>query len=301
MTNPAEKMAQAARALLNAVYYDWPNSPAVRSMVLKRARTLQTELNALESVKAQPAEAGADERAAFEAWVKNVRGSPWPIALDRADAGNYLYLPAAEAWQVWQARAALAASAQKVEPDRAAWFAHQQEKCRTRQEVEDALSGQCVDPSSGASTWATYVAGMVVAYLGGPVDDERIEPIAGIIQRRMYLAPKPASQQVEGEAVAWLHECRKRPELRELSFNARRPDLAAFGYVARPLVYGDTTPTSAAVPEGMVLVPVEPTKAMRRAGADVWASSGGAYNQVTGAMWRAMLTAAPTQPAGEQG
>ena len=47
------------------------------------------------------------EQTAFEAWVRNTRGSPWPIALDKADAGNYLYLPAIEAWQVWQARAAL--------------------------------------------------------------------------------------------------------------------------------------------------------------------------------------------------
>lgn len=52
---------------------------------------------------------GTSEREAFEAWVKNTRGSPWPIALDKADAGNYMYLPATEAWAVWQARAALAA------------------------------------------------------------------------------------------------------------------------------------------------------------------------------------------------
>lgn len=55
---------------------------------------------------------GQDERAAFEAWVKNERGSPWRIALDRADAGNYMYLPAVEAWAVWQARAALSAQAE---------------------------------------------------------------------------------------------------------------------------------------------------------------------------------------------
>lgn len=34
--------------------------------------------------------------------------------------------------------------------------------------------------------WCRYVAGMVVAYLGGPVDDVRIKPIAGIIQRRLH-------------------------------------------------------------------------------------------------------------------
>jgi len=39
------------------------------------------------------------------------------------------------------------------------------------------------------SLWAEYVAGMVVAFLGGGVDDERIKPIAGIIERRLPLLP----------------------------------------------------------------------------------------------------------------
>jgi hypothetical protein len=49
---------------------------------------------------------------------------------------------------------------------------------------------------------------------------------------------------------------------------------------------------------GYKLVPVEPTKAMRRAGADVWAERSGHVTQVTGAMYRAMLDAAPEAPAG---
>lgn len=51
------------------------------------------------------------ERKDFEAWVKKELGSPWPVALDRADNGDYLYLPAMQAWEVWQARAALAQQA----------------------------------------------------------------------------------------------------------------------------------------------------------------------------------------------
>jgi hypothetical protein len=47
--------------------------------------------------------------------------------------------------------------------------------------------------------WALYVAGMVVAYLGGGVDDERIKPIAGIIARRLWvLKPGPADEAPDG-------------------------------------------------------------------------------------------------------
>jgi hypothetical protein len=58
------------------------------------------------------------EREAFEAWVKAELGSPWPVALDRADAGNYMFLPALNAWKVWQARAAIAAQAPQLEIQR---------------------------------------------------------------------------------------------------------------------------------------------------------------------------------------
>lgn len=42
-----------------------------------------------------------------------------------------------------------------------------------------------LDPAHVA-IWAEYVAGIVVAHLGGEVDDERIKPIAGIISRRLW-------------------------------------------------------------------------------------------------------------------
>lgn len=42
----------------------------------------------------------------------------------------------------------------------------------------------------GEPVWSEYVAGMIVAYLGGGVDDPRIKPIAGIISRRLvHIAP----------------------------------------------------------------------------------------------------------------
>lgn len=45
--------------------------------------------------------------------------------------------------------------------------------------------------------------------------------------------------QAEQEPVAWMHQCNKRPDLFELSFSKREPMLAAKGYKARPLVFGD--------------------------------------------------------------
>ncbi len=43
---------------------------------------------------------------------------------------------------------------------------------------------------SDGADWARYVAGCVVAYLEGDVDDPRIDPIAGIIARRLWGLPK---------------------------------------------------------------------------------------------------------------
>ncbi|RZI62357.1 MAG: hypothetical protein EOP37_03375 [Rubrivivax sp.] len=49
-----------------------------------------------------------------------------------------------------------------------------------------------------SATWAEYVAGIIVAYLGGPVDDERIKPIAGIIARRLWALPKTEAEKARG-------------------------------------------------------------------------------------------------------
>jgi hypothetical protein len=44
------------------------------------------------------------------------------------------------------------------------------------------------------------------------------------------------------EPMAYLHQCRKKPELKELSFKEHEPALFAKGYKAIPLA--DTTPTA---------------------------------------------------------
>lgn len=41
----------------------------------------------------------------------------------------------------------------------------------------------------------------------------------------------------EQELVAFIHECRKKPELKVLSFKQNEPELSAKGYKATPLVY----------------------------------------------------------------
>jgi hypothetical protein len=64
------------------------------------------------------------------------------------------------------------------------------------------------------------------------------------------------------EPVAYLHQCRKKPELKELSFKKHEPALFAKGYKAIPLA--DITPPAqpAPVTEGWKQVPVEPTDEM---------------------------------------
>lgn len=58
-----------------------------------------------------------------------------------------------------------------------------------------ALGGPSKEPPS---VWCRYIAGMIVGYLGGPVDDKRIAPIAGIIERRLHhlaaLSAEPKAQ-----------------------------------------------------------------------------------------------------------
>lgn len=50
-----------------------------------------------------------------------------------------------------------------------------------------------------------------------------------------------------GEPVAYLHQCGKKPELKELSFKKNEPSLFAKGYKSIPLVY--TTPPQPKEPE----------------------------------------------------
>lgn len=89
---------------------------------------------------------------------------------------------------------------------------------------------------------------------------------------------------------------------RAIKITAREVADPVWPYAAHP-----TTPTSAAVPAGHVIVPVVPTVEMLDAGRK--ACQGHIYAQdfVHGPRaqhrdkWAAMLAAAPTQPAGEQG
>jgi len=57
----------------------------------------------------------------------------------------------------------------------------------------------------------------------------------------------PVQEPVQAEF--WLHQCRKKPELRHLSFNRMEPTLAAKGYETIPLGRFDTTPPAAPVQE----------------------------------------------------
>lgn len=76
---------------------------------------------------------------------------------------------------------------------------------QAKQDIADVLEAhrsQQESASPDAKGWARYVAGMVVAYLGGGVDDDRIEPIAGIIARRLWAlpaSPAPSESEAEGE------------------------------------------------------------------------------------------------------
>ena len=62
-------------------------------------------------------------------------------------------------------------------------------------QVAAAMPG--CDETPVDAPWPEYVAGMVVAHLGGGVDDERVAPIAGIIRRRLWLAPGVTDRMVE--------------------------------------------------------------------------------------------------------
>lgn len=54
------------------------------------------------------------------------------------------------------------------------------------------LAAQPQPKGTEPGAWALYVAGMIVAYLGGGIDDERVAPIAGIIERRLWSLPSRA-------------------------------------------------------------------------------------------------------------
>lgn len=86
----------------------------------------------------------------------------------------------------------------------------QADRCATpaspdEMKVYDAITANYRKDATQSAVWAEYVAGMVVAYLGGGVDDKRIKPIAGIIERRLWALaaqPQPAPRPVAPEATS---------------------------------------------------------------------------------------------------
>ena len=67
--------------------------------------------------------------------------------------------------------------------------------------------------------------------------DAEVKQISDAIGALRAALEQPQGEQ---EPVAWMHQCRKKPELVKLSFKKREPALAASGYKARPLIFGDT-------------------------------------------------------------
>lgn len=70
-----------------------------------------------------------------------------------------------------------------------------------------------------------------LGFLEGAVDEQTYMEIARVVHEASASAP------VAGEAqpVAWLHQCRKKPELATVTMNKREPALAAKGYRPIPL------------------------------------------------------------------
>ena len=56
--------------------------------------------------------------------------------------------------------------------------------------IDDALNQQLEPVTQDNTTWSLYVAGMIGCYLKWPADDERIEAVGGIIERRIQQARK---------------------------------------------------------------------------------------------------------------
>lgn len=94
---PVHMRGLAAGILRNVVY----NQMGQREEAMETERMLRAELSRLQAAGGQ----GVDERAAFEKWMSD--DGKWPQAVERSANGGYKLLQAANAWNVWQARAQL--------------------------------------------------------------------------------------------------------------------------------------------------------------------------------------------------
>lgn len=65
-----------------------------------------------------------------------------------------------------------------------------------------AAAPQAEPQQAEPTTWSRYVAGMVGAYLGWPLDDTRIEAVAGIIERRRWAQGGAKARTGDDTAIA---------------------------------------------------------------------------------------------------
>ncbi len=137
----------------------------------------------------------ADERAAFEKWTGYTED-----ALSRDAGDGYCIKGVDNQWRAWQARAALASAPVADERDRNATISQ--------------VVGLC-NSIPGATTWnaAKFMY------------DE--------MQRRAALASAPVAG--DAQPVAWLHQCRKKPELTQVTMKKHEPALASKGFRPVPL------------------------------------------------------------------
>ena len=73
---------------------------------------------------------------------------------------------------------------------------------------QDAVKAATAQPQQAApGDWPAYVAGMIGAYLGWAVDDDRINAVAAIITRRMWAAQPQQAAEAHAASIA-LDNCR---------------------------------------------------------------------------------------------
>lgn len=150
------------------------------------------------------------ERSAFEAWVKETRGSPWPIALDRADAGNYMYLPAIEAWAVWQARSKLAANVPadhatllniRVALVKGTKWCLPTAAAELRQALKDLDAMLAAAPAPEADADALRLADAIDPFTRKAAPDHLTSKVAADALRRLAFATVPAQAQQPSEPM----------------------------------------------------------------------------------------------------
>uniref|UniRef100_UPI001EEF299B hypothetical protein n=1 Tax=Achromobacter insuavis TaxID=1287735 RepID=UPI001EEF299B len=166
------------------------------------------------------ASAPADERAAFEAWALTEFTHPFmlpdPLIPDPDGSGDYVNRDVQMAWAGFQQALAALASAPvvatrgpaKERADFAIWLIRTFPSLYTSADAARFLD----DGHLAALAWqAHWTADAHISTMASA-------PVAG-----------------EAQPVAWLHQCRKKPELAQLTMKKHEPALAAKGYRPMPL------------------------------------------------------------------